>query len=403
MPGRYAAKRLATVEVKPTQSNQHEFNAGLLRRALGIDTDKVTAPFTLLFFTDASGTAVVDKSEFTLYDARKKKHALRGPEYRLYYKSVVVERYARPGDLFVAYRPGRGAGLIGVVARSGTPAERVLLDALQLGDEKALKRFVEASAAPPTARTAAALGVGPMSDGPVTDAEAHPVVREATRRKEVPPSKVLAEAGRALSEERHGGLLDPDDFLHYAAEAETDLYMAIEKAVHTEPLRRLAAGPEATLGEIMAATLSIQQSRKSRRGQSLQNHFGALLDREGIPFTAQCVTERKERPDFVVPGHDAYHDEAFSADHLRMVACKSKVRDRWRQVLSEADRIPEKYLLTLDDELDADSLDKMRHHKLLVFVPERVRAAAYSGFPAKLSNVADLVARLDAAVRSGGG
>jgi hypothetical protein len=390
---------LATVEVKPTKSNQHEFNAGLLRRALGIDADKVAGPFTLLFFTDDTGTPVVDESEYTLYDARQRKHATRGPEFRLYYGSVVVERYARPGDLFVAYRPGRGSQLVGVVARSGTAAERELMDALQLGDVKALKRFVGASAAPPTARTAAALGIASGDYSPVNELESHPVVREAARLKTVPPSKVLAEAGRALSEELHGARLDPDDFLHFAEKAETDLYMASEEVVHGARIKALAA---TSLGDLMAATMRIAQSRKSRRGQSLQNHFAALLDREGIPYTPQCLTERKEKPDFVIPGEAEYHDPSFPGSGLRMVACKSKVRDRWRQVLHEAARIDEKYLLTLDDRLTADSLDEMKAKGIRLFVPRRVRDEAYAKVTAKVHDVSNLVERLAAAVRDRG-
>jgi hypothetical protein len=401
MPGRFAAKRLATVEVKATRSNQHEFNAGLLRRALGIDANRVTGPFTLLFFTGDDKGAVIDESEFTLYDSREKKQALRSAEYRLYYKSVVLERHARPGDLFVAYRPARGNRLFGVVARSGTRAERELVDALQLGDEKALKRFVEASAAPTTAGTAAALGVAPPDGRPPTDVEAHSIVREAGRLGKAPPSEVIAEAGRALSEERHGAHLNPDDFLHFAEKAETDLYFAIEEAVHGDPLRQLFATGRPSVGQMLAAVGRVSQARKSRRGQSLQHHFAALLDREDVPFTSQCVTERKEKPDFVIPGKDAYDLAAFPAAHLRMVACKSRIRERWPQVLKEAERIEEKYILTLDEELTEDSLDNMRHHRLAVFMPRRVLEDAYTVAHQNVADVSDLIARLQEAVRAG--
>jgi hypothetical protein len=397
MPERYAAKRLAAVEVEATdERHQHEFNAGLLRRALGIDADKASGPFTLLFFTDDSGMPLVDQCTFTLYDARARKHALRGPEFRLYYTSIMVAQYARSGDLFVAYRPPRGFRLIGIVARRGTRPERELLNVLQLDDTKALARFVEAHAAPATPTTAAALGIAERSGRPVPDIEAHPVVREASRARKVPPSLVLADAGRALAVERHGDRMSPDDFLHFAAEAETDLYMAAEEAVHGDRLKALAAS--ASLAQIMAATLRIAQSRKSRRGQSLQNHFAALLERERIPFSAQCLTERKEKPDFVIPGEAEYHNPAFPASGLRMVACKSKVRDRWRQVLHEAARIDEKYLLTLDDRLTADSLDEMNAKGLMLFVPRKVRDEAYAKVAGKVHDVTDLIERLEAVV-----
>jgi hypothetical protein len=39
-----------------------------------------------------------------------------------------------------------------------------------------------------------------------------------------------------------------------------------------------------------------------------------------------------------------------------MVACKSTARERWAQVLKEADRVAEKYLLTMDEDLTDDQI-----------------------------------------------
>jgi len=79
-----------------------------------------------------------------------------------------------------------------------------------------------------------------------------------------------------------------------------------------------------------------------------------------------------------------------------MVARKSKVRERWRLILEEADRIPEKYLLTLDPALTDDTLTKMIGSWLRVFLPEQVIRTHYVGrkIEGNLATVARLVETL---------
>lgn len=394
MAARYAAKRLVAVEVRPNRSNQHEFNAGLLRKALGIQHDRISGPLTLLFYTDDSGQAEVDESEFTLYDAREGQ-SHRGPEFRLYYKSQAVERHAREGDLLVVQRPPRGNRLVAIVARSGTEAERELEAAFDLRDGARLERFVEAKPRGGSERAGEALGILAAARRPTSDVESHPVYREAARKGAVPGAQVLAAAGRGLAAERHGDRLSPDDFLFHAMEAETDLFFAIERAVNGEKLAKLAVHGADGFDAFIKEAIRIQQSRRARRGLSLQDHFAALLDRERIPYTAQARTEGKETPDFVVPGCAEYHDASFPADRLRMVACKSTVKERWGQILKEAKRIPEKYLLTVDAELSRDVVASMAKNGLRVFAPAPVIHGAYSG-KFDVETVASLVEELRA-------
>jgi hypothetical protein len=394
MAARYAAKRLVAVEVRPNRSNQHEFNAGLLRKALGIEQDRISGPLTLLFYTDDSGRAEVDESEFTLYDAREGQ-AHRGPEYRLYYTSRAVERHAREDDLLVVQRPARGNKLLGVVARSGTDVARELAAALELGDGARLQRFVEAKPHAGSEKAAEVLGLRTSERRPMSDVETHPVYLEAVRTGVIPPPKVLAKAGRVLAVERHGDRLSPDDFLLLSMEAETDLFFAIERAIKGEKLATLAARGAVAFDAIMEEAKRIQQSRRSRRGLSLQDHFAALLDRERIPYASQCKTELGETPDFVVPGSTEYHDARYPSDRLRMVACKSTSRERWRQVLTEAARVPQKFLLTLDEKLSRELVVAMRRSGLRVFMPDAITNEYADGFG--LETVSSLVAELRAA------
>jgi hypothetical protein len=81
-----------------------------------------------------------------------------------------------------------------------------------------------------------------------------------------------------------------------------------------------------------------------------------------------------------------------------MVACKSRVRERWRQILEEADRIREKYLLTVDEDLSDDVLRSMRKAGLRTFVPQDVIAQHYAlgGSARPVESVGTLVAALKA-------
>ena len=76
-----------------------------------------------------------------------------------------------------------------------------------------------------------------------------------------------------------------------------------------------------------------------------------------------------------------------------MVACKSTVRERWGQILKEADRIQEKYLLTVDEGLSADLIESMGAAHLRVFMPSAAIESRYGANPSKglLGTVAGLL------------
>lgn len=71
--------------------------------------------------------------------------------------------------------------------------------------------------------------------------------------------------------------------------------------------------------------------------------------RSGTDFIHRPVIEGGKRPDFLFPSVPAYEDASFPANRLRMLAAKTTCKDRWRQVINEADRIPVKHLLTLQE------------------------------------------------------
>jgi hypothetical protein len=71
-------------------------------------------------------------------------------------------------------------------------------------------------------------------------------------------------------------------------------------------------------------------------GYSLQNQLATLFDHHQLKYEAQAVTEGKNKPDFIFPGSKEYRDQQFKSELLVMLGAKSTLKERWRQILTEA-------------------------------------------------------------------
>jgi hypothetical protein len=120
---------------------------------------------------------------------------------------------------------------------------------------------------------------------------------------------------------------------------------------------------------------SLTNRRKSRSGRSLELHARLIFGEEGVPFAWQARTENKKAPDFIFPSQEAYHDPRFPGGSLRMLAAKTTCKDRWRQILNEADRIPGKHLLTLQEGVSEPQFREMRDSGIRLVVPEPLMAS----------------------------
>ena len=92
---------------------------------------------------------------------------------------------------------------------------------------------------------------------------------------------------------------------------------------------------------------SVRNRRMSRAGKVLEIHIAHILDARGIEYEAQARTENGKKPDFLFPSQAAYEDPTFPETQLRMLASKTSIKDRFRQVADEANRIRDKHLFTL--------------------------------------------------------
>ena len=131
-----------------------------------------------------------------------------------------------------------------------------------------------------------------------------------------------------------------------------------------------------------------QCARKSRAGKSLEHHLANIFTRNELLFEEQVITEEKKKPDFVFPNSQCYHNLTFPGELLTVLGAKTTCKDRWRQVLNEADRVDDKYLFTLQQGISSNQLKEMQDYRLHLVVPHKY----LKSFPMKYRGViCDLV------------
>ncbi len=164
--------------------------------------------------------------------------------------------------------------------------------------------------------------------------------------------------------------ITPDKRLLRRRECEFEIFRSVEEAIE---LPAIHAG-FSTLDEFVSRAQTVLQRRKARSGRSLELHTREILIeerfREGADFQHGPQSEPGKRPDFLFPSQAAYRDPSFPAARLRMLATKTTCRDRWRQVINEADRIPVKHLLTLQEGVSEAQFREMTQANVQLVVPE---------------------------------
>jgi hypothetical protein len=173
---------------------------------------------------------------------------------------------------------------------------------------------------------------------------------------ELPPAWALAfPTGRELTEEavrrRPGDGETVDGRLMARYRCEFGLFKVVE-TVHTLPL---ITDGFPSVDEFLAVAQTVANRRKSRAGRSLELHLAKVFDEESVQYETGATTEGNRKPDFVFPSIAAYR----AGRNTRMLGVKTSVKDRWRQVLDEASRIPEKHLFTLSEGVSPDQFDQM--------------------------------------------
>ena len=166
---------------------------------------------------------------------------------------------------------------------------------------------------------------------------------------------------------------DPDSILLRWTDQEYTLFRAIEHARYGD----IVARGFSSVDDFVIMANQVLNRRKSRAGKSLEHPLAAIFDENKIRYTAQAVTEGNKKPDFMFPSEEAYHDMTFAVEKLCTLAAKTTCKDRWRQILNEADRLRDenKYLCTMQQGISAAQMDEMQAEKVILVVPKAYHSA----------------------------
>lgn len=163
-----------------------------------------------------------------------------------------------------------------------------------------------------------------------------------------------------------------DDRLILRRECEFEIFKSVEEAIY---LPRMSEG-FTTIDGFISLAQTILQSRKSRSGTSLELHVRNIMMEEhfvqNTDFSFRPVIEGNKRPDFLFPSVAAYNDASFPRERLRMLAAKTTCKDRWRQILPEANAIPVKHLLTLQEGVSENQFKEMLDAGVRLVVPSKL-------------------------------
>lgn len=159
----------------------------------------------------------------------------------------------------------------------------------------------------------------------------------------------------------------PDDILLNWVDTEYRLFRFMEEKVYADIMSK----PFGSIDSFVQMANEVLNRRKSRAGKSLEHHLSNIFTKNELLFEEQAVTEDNKKPDFLFPNGGCYHNLLFPADDLIVLGAKTTCKDRWRQVLTEADRVDVKYLFTLQQGISKNQLKEMNDSHLTLVVPHK--------------------------------
>ena len=386
-----ATKRLAPVEVNSMVSNQHEFNVNsLVLDLFGRPAERQNYSAQYFYFDDNESASC--GGLLTLYDARKRDP--KRSEYRMYFSRRTSEIMGRAesGDSLCLCKKRDGSVLV-IVAKQFSNMESQLYYLFNLRPVSG-RRFEGR--------------IGFLDLGQKIEIVVREILSVLGIEYKEPGedewlARMISEFGGAFpstadfSEFARSTVATdpidaPDETLMLWYDRETVLFKILERHVIGERLKRgFCDKGGVDIDGFIRYSLSVQNRRKSRAGHALENSISELLSKNRITFTRTPLTENRNRPDFLFPSIEAYRDRGFPDAGLTMLGAKTSTKDRWRQVLEEADRIPHKHLITLEAPISTNMTDQMRSRRLQLVVPKQMHSAFTQEQQAWLFTVSDFL------------
>lgn len=212
------------------------------------------------------------------------------------------------------------------------------------------------------------------------------------RYTDFPETRQMAEFAREIYNKAHN-ITDtkickyPDEQLLKWIDTEYRLFRCFEEKVYTP----IYSQPFPNCQELVKFSNIILNRRKSRAGKSLEHHLATIFTAARLEYEEQAVTEDNKKPDFLFPNGEAYHNLLFPTDNLVFLGAKTTCKDRWRQVLNEANRIETKYLFTLQQGISKNQLREMKHEHLKLVVPAAYRTSFDKEFQPEIETLGTFI------------
>lgn len=387
------AKTLSEVEVNPNSSRQHEFQGVIrFREFLGTPSEKEIYDAYFYWLEDGEESEPLSLASFcTWSDVRRDKPG-RSPEYHLYYgaDSEPVVHRAKAGDQLVIARKKDGTLLVILCPADSTTGQQLLwlfgLDliagqaaARQIGDDSVTLSF---------AARAVLQDIGIVFDEPEPDA----LSRLIDQFGYVFPTTAAMSTFARDTLTDVDVTSDPDGTLVAWMEHEEILFRHMEREIVAKRLKDgFFQGGTADVDGFLKFSLSVQNRRKSRAGWAFGHHVEAILKAHDLRYTREATTEKRNAADFLFPGEEQYLDPRYPEDRLTMLAVKTSCKDRWRQVLAEADRISTKHLLTLEPAISKVQTDEMKGQQLQLVLPAQLHETYRSEQRTWLMNIVEFI------------
>lgn len=386
-----AVKTLSAVEADLGSSNQHEYNGvGSLKKIFGEAPEKRRIPTRFVYLSDNDDEPLIDKGFLTWYDARAKNP--RRSEHRLYFPTTSVSECAAAGDTLVIAAT-RDGGAVVVIAEQGSTVARQVQWLFGVDDVRAGFSVRESMETEQDRIGFAAAVILEQIGIEVEVADDSYLDQMLAKFGAVfPPTRIFSAYARStiadITADAH-----PDEALLAWMEQEEILFRTLEKHIVGD---RLTDGFD-DVEVFIKFSLSVQNRRKSRVGHAFENHLSEVFSQQGLRYSRTAVTENNSKPDFLFPGQEEYLDASFPDEKLLMLGAKSTCKDRWRQVLAEAARIPDKHLVTLQPAISQNQTDEMQSSHLQLVVPAALHTTYNAAQRDWLMNLGDFVGLVRAA------
>lgn len=204
---------------------------------------------------------------------------------------------------------------------------------------------------------------------------------------EFPEAGDIAKEARKMYDETRsekGKELSEDKMLVGWLRSEYNIFKSIEDDRYRDYVEK----PLGKVRRFIHVANTVLNRRKSRAGKSLELHLFELFhELKKLDVEPQAITEKKHKPDFLFPSQKAYlrasEEAGAQKDKARAVkkygivvlAAKTTCKDRWRQILDEADLLDggERYLFTLQPGISTNQLKDMKSKNVILVVPQSIK------------------------------